>query len=221
MARGFFQNCERWAGKHCHKLISVADAMTELMVEANVAPRAEVVTIYSGMEVEPFAHADELRECSRVQYGFAPDHVVIGKIARLFHLKGHDDLVTIGRHHQPVPRCSVPTGRRRHFAGSMTSKSNRILGLSDHFVFAGLVARTEVPTIISAMDVLVHTSLREGLARVLPQALIAGRPAVSYDIDGAREVVITGQTGVLVTPRVPLGIGRINYFARCRCAIAS
>ena len=48
------------------------------------------------------------------------------------------------------------------------------------------------------MDVVVHASLREGLARVLPQALISGKPVVSYDVDGAREVVTTGETGFLV-----------------------
>jgi len=47
---------------------------------------------------------------------------------------------------------------------------------------------------------LVHTSYREGLARALPQALIAGRPVISYDVDGAREVTITGETGILVPP---------------------
>ncbi len=50
------------------------------------------------------------------------------------------------------------------------------------------------------MDIVVHASLREGLARVLPQALIAGKPVVSYDVDGAREVVITGETGILLPP---------------------
>ena len=42
--------------------------------------------------------------------------------------------------------------------------------------------------------------LREGLARVLPQALLTGRPAISYDIDGAREVVLP-ETGILLQPR--------------------
>jgi glycosyltransferase involved in cell wall biosynthesis len=51
---------------------------------------------------------------------------------------------------------------------------------------------------ISAMDVVVHTSLREGLARVLPQALAMGKPCVSFDIDGAPEVVINDKTGYLV-----------------------
>jgi glycosyltransferase involved in cell wall biosynthesis len=41
----------------------------------------------------------------------------------------------------------------------------------------------------------------EGLARVLPQGLIAGKPVISYDIDGAREVVLSGRTGCLLPPR--------------------
>ncbi len=50
------------------------------------------------------------------------------------------------------------------------------------------------------MDAVVHTSYREGLARALAQSLIAGHPVVSYDVDGAREVAINGETGFLVPP---------------------
>jgi len=55
-----------------------------------------------------------------------------------------------------------------------------------------------------AMDIVVHTSQWEGLARVLPQGLIAGKPVVSYDVGGAREVVIPGETGYLL-PRDSVG----------------
>ena len=68
----------------------------------------------------------------------------------------------------------------------------------ENFVFAGLIPRERIPEMISAMDVVVHTSLREGLARVLPQALAMGKPCVSFDIDGAPEVVINDKTGYLV-----------------------
>ena len=201
IAREFFQNCERWAGKHCHKLISVADAMTDLMVDANVAPREKFTTIYSGMEVDPFANADQFRDATRAKYGFSDDDIVVGKIARLFHLKGHDDLITAAvdviQQNPHVRFLLVGDGILR----AMHEQRIASLGLSEHFVFAGLVPPTEVPKLIGAMDAVVHTSLREGLARVLPQALIAGRPVVSYDIDGAREVAITGKTGFLITPR--------------------
>jgi glycosyltransferase involved in cell wall biosynthesis len=50
------------------------------------------------------------------------------------------------------------------------------------------------------MDLLVHLSLREGLARALPQALAAGRPVIAYDTDGAKEVCLENETGILLRP---------------------
>ncbi|MBI3466104.1 MAG: type II secretion system F family protein, partial [Planctomycetes bacterium] len=48
-------------------------------------------------------------------------------------------------------------------------------GLSDHFIFAGLVPPADVPRYVGIMNALVHLSLREGLPRALPQALAAER----------------------------------------------
>lgn len=200
-ARRFFIACERYAAARCHHLVSVADAMTDLLVDANVAPREKFTTIYSGMDVEPFLRANEHRDQTRSRLGFGPDDIVVGKIARLFRLKGHDDLIAAAQ--QVVTRAPqvkfllVGDGVLRSELEAEIARRR----LTNHFHFAGLVPPAEVPTLIGAMDLLVHTSLREGLARALPQALLAAKPAVSYDIDGAREVVVSGETGILVPPR--------------------
>jgi glycosyltransferase involved in cell wall biosynthesis len=76
----------------------------------------------------------------------------------------------------------------------------RELGLEKHFIFAGLVPPEAVARLVGIMDVLVHLSLREGLARALPQALAAARPVVAYDCDGANEVCLENETGFLVQP---------------------
>ncbi|TWT72897.1 glycosyltransferase family 4 protein [Allorhodopirellula solitaria] len=199
-AKQFFIACERWAARRCHHLISVADAMTDRMVSAGVAPREKFTTISSGMNVEPFLAANEHRERVRHHYGIGQEQVVIGKIARLFHLKGHADLIGAAR--KVVDACPqarfllVGDGVLREPLQAQIAE----LGLTDHFILTGLVPPSEVPAMIGAMDLLVHTSYREGLARALPQALIAGKPVVSYDIDGAREVVIDHETGYLVPP---------------------
>jgi glycosyltransferase involved in cell wall biosynthesis len=130
-----------------------------------------------------------------------PDHVAIGKIARLFHLKGHADVIAAAE--RVVRECPQA---RFVFIGDGLLRADleadvRRRGLEFHFRFVGLVPAPEIPALLGAMDLLVHASLREGLARALPQALIAGKPAVSYDVDGAREVVLPGKTGVLVAPR--------------------
>jgi glycosyltransferase involved in cell wall biosynthesis len=75
------------------------------------------------------------------------------------------------------------------------------MNLRGYFVFAGLVPPSEIPRYVASMDLLVHLSLREGLPRALPQALACGKPVVAFDVDGAREVCLDGETGLLVTGR--------------------
>lgn len=205
--RKFYQICERWAARRCHRLISVADAMTDLLVEAKIAERSKFVTIYSGMDIEPFLNADQNRLQLRKDLGIRPEDIVVGKIARLFHLKGHQYLLACAqRVVQADPRIRfllVGDGILRE----SLEKEIASMGLKNHFIFTGLVPPHEIPELIGAMDMLMHVSLREGLARALPQALLAGKPVISYDIDGAKEVVIEGQTGILLPPKSiqPLG----------------
>lgn len=189
---------EWYAARHCHALISVADAMTDLLVEAGVAPRSKFKTIYSGMDVEPFLRANDTREAVRRELGFEPGQVVVGKIARLFHLKGHEYVIEAAR----SVIAQAPHVRFLFVGDGVLRESyeRRIAeaGLANYVRFTGLVPPARIPALIGAMDVLVHASLREGLARALPQALIAGKPVVSYDVDGAREVARPGETGYLL-----------------------
>ena len=193
--------CESYAARRCHALVSVADAMTEQLTRHNIAPRDHFVTIYSGMNVETFLDAGRFREASRKQLGIEPHQIVIGKVARLFHLKGHEFLIRAAEKlvaEQPDVRfLLVGDGVLREQLEGQIEHA----GLSDYFQLAGLVDPARIPEYLAAMDIVVHTSLREGLARVLPQALLAGRPIVSYDVDGAREVVLHGRTGYLLPPR--------------------
>ncbi len=196
--RTLYRQCEQFAAKRCHRMISVADAMTDLMVEARVEKREKFTTIYSGMDVQPFVDAHKTRQATRDKFGFRENDVVIGKIARIFHLKGQEYVVDAAAKviatNPNVKFLFVGDGLLRE----AIEQKIQSLGLGDHFVFAGLVYPDEIPALIGGMDALVHASLREGLARALPQALLAGIPAVSFDIDGAKEVVITGETGELL-----------------------
>ncbi len=200
-ARSLFRACERWAARRCHALVSVADAMTDLMVAAGVAPREKFTTIPSGMEVEPLLECDRHRDRVRRQLGYGPENVVIGKIARLFPLKGHDYVIRaaeqLAGRHGHARFLLIGDGLLRDALARQIAAA----GLTGRFQFTGLAPPEQIPPLIAAMDIVVHASLREGLARALPQALIAGKPVVSFDVDGAREVVLDGQTGFLVSPQ--------------------
>ncbi|MBI1345871.1 glycosyltransferase [bacterium] len=201
LAHSLYQTLERHAARRTAKFISVADAMTDQYVAAKIAPRKKFVTISSGFDVEPYLNPPRSPQAVRAELGLRPEHLVIGKVARLFHLKGHEFVIEAAK---PVLERFPEV--RFLFVGDGILRDTferrlEELGIRDRFVFAGLVPPSQVAELIHAMDIVVHTSEWEGLARVLPQGLIAGKPVVSFAIDGAKEVVIPGETGLLVPPR--------------------
>jgi glycosyltransferase involved in cell wall biosynthesis len=132
--------------------------------------------------------------------GIKPDDIIVGTIARLFYMKGHDDILAIA-----PELCSWHPQLRFMWVGDGLLREQfeqRIdeIGLRDRFVLTGLVPPTRIPELVGAMDILAHPSRREGLARALPQGQLAGCPAVTYDVDGNREGLIDGQTGYLIKP---------------------
>ena len=191
---------ERRAALISDRIFCVADAMTEGAVAAGIAERSKFQTVYSGMEVEPFLDDSISSQDAKKELGIPPDAPVVGKIARLFHLKGHEDfLAAAARISKRFPSA------RFLIVGSGILHDKLIhlalsLGIVEKVTFAGLVPPDRIPFMVKAMDVLVHASYREGLARTLVQALLSARPVVSYDLDGAPEVVLPGKTGFLVAP---------------------
>jgi len=190
---------EKRAAKKCDSIITVADAMTQKAVAAGIAPSEKFETIRSGLEVDLFGppKPDERRHL-RQELGFDDNDQVICKVARLFHLKGHEFLLAaMPRILKAVPQAKLLFVGDGILRQTLEENARRV-GIADRLVFAGLVAPERIGAYIGASDLVAHCSLREGLARVLPQALLCEVPVVSYDIDGAREVVIDGVTGRLI-----------------------
>ncbi len=186
--------------------ISVSAIIVKKAIAAGIAEPERFRTIYSGMELDWFLNAKFDVDAVKLEFGIPLDAPVVGKIARLFELKGHDQLM------DAAPEIVRRVPNVRFFLigdgvllGHLQERA-RGYGILENFVFAGLIDRERIPEMISAMDVVVHTSLREGLARVLPQSLAMGKPCVSFDIDGAPEVVIPGHTGYLVEPLDSAGL---------------
>ena len=198
LAFNVYRRLERWAARRTNVFFSVCDSLTDQYVEAGIAPRDRFTTAYSGMDVDPFLNPARSRDEVREQLGLQPDQIAVAKVARLFHLKGHKFLIEAAR--TVIDRCPnvrfvlIGDGILREQFEQRISE----LGLSEHFILTGLVPPEQIPELVNAAEIVAHTSEWEGLARVLPQALISGKPVVSYDVDGAREVVIPGETGYLL-----------------------
>ncbi len=198
-----YKAAERWAAKRCHKMFSVADAMTRQYVAAGIAPESKFKTVYSGMRVEDYASAKPDSKL-RSALGIPENAPVVVTVARLFPLKGYDHLLdaaeTVSKELPETRFLIVGNGILRD---EIEEEAKR---RGVNFVFAGLVKPGEVGRYIALGDVMAHLSLREGWPRSVVQALAAGIPAVCFDLDGAPEVVLDGETGFVLPAGDALGV---------------
>ncbi|MBX3388340.1 MAG: glycosyltransferase family 4 protein [Phycisphaeraceae bacterium] len=198
---------EKFAARRCHRIVSVADAMTEQFLAEKIGTPDQYSTVYSGMEAERYLDArdadgesftsDRVRE----SLGLSPMDFVIGTVARLAELKGHDDLLdALGSELKANPNWKLLWVGDGWWRDRLLKRVAE-MGLSGQIVTTGLVPSERVPEMMRAMDVLVHPSYREGLPRTVPQALLCGIPVIAYDVDGTKEICLDGKTGYLIQPR--------------------
>jgi glycosyltransferase involved in cell wall biosynthesis len=198
----FYIAVEKSAAKRTDFFISVADAMTAQAIAAGIGYPEQFTTVYSAIEEDDFLLPipDQRKKAFRQKYQIPQDAVVLITIARLFMLKGHDYIIesakTLSKQYKNAVWLFVGDGNLSEYYKNQV----RRLGLSDRIKFTGLLSPKEIPLAIASSDILVHCSLREGLARTLPQAMLCAKPAVSFDVDGAREVV-NENTGRLIEPK--------------------
>ena len=193
---------ERHAAKHTDTFICVAEAMKRQGLAAQIGRQEQYTRIFSGMETEVFLRERSAQEIAalRADLDLPTDAIVIATVARLAELKGHDTIIAAA--HELAPRhpnvywLFVGDG---HLRGQV-ERQIEAAGIKDRVRLTGLVPPERVADLLHASDMLVHCSLREGLARALPQALLCGKPAICYDLDGAGEVVFDGKTGLLLPP---------------------
>ena len=197
----FYIAVEKSAAKRTDFFISVADAMTAQAAEAGVAEAEKFCTAYSAIEEDDFLQLipDERRKEFRKKYGISEEAIVLVTIARLFMLKGHKYIIAsakeLSKRFENVVWLFVGDGN----LAENFKRQVREMGLAGRIKFTGLLPPGQIPLAIASSDILVHCSLREGLARSLPQAMLCSKPAVSFDVDGAREVV-NETTGRLIEP---------------------
>lgn len=198
VTRTGYRVLEQRAARYTDKIVTVADAMIEQAVAAGIGSRDRMITIRSGLEVGRFAPDESMRRSVRADWGVADNEIVAGTVARLFENKGYEEIITA------MPSASKRAPRLRFVwvgEGGHRERYERELnrlGLRERIIMLGLVPPGEVPRLLNGFDMLVHASRWEGLPRAVVQALLTEVPAISFDNDGAPEIVLPERTGILV-----------------------
>ncbi len=177
--------------------VSVADMERAAHLRLALPPKARLIR--NG--VPPIAK-ERLRDPAAVRAGLgAVGKPLVVAVSRLHRQKGVTDLLRA----VPLVRAEIPDVHVVVAGGGPLAKrlgtELKALRIADNAALLG--ERKDALDILAAADLFVLPSLWEGLPYVLVEAAALGKPIVATDIDGVREVIRSGATGVLVPPRDP------------------
>lgn len=178
-------------------------------VAARVQPyvrggRPRLQAIANAVDVDMFADLRVSREQVRREFGFAPDAPMVINVANLTPKKGHTHLLAAAKRVlERRPEARFLCVGQGPLADELAAEAKRH-HLNGQLVFTGF--RADATTLMAASDVFVLSSLHEGLPVSLLEAMALARPQVVTRVGGVPEVVVDGETGVLVDPENPAAL---------------
>ena len=157
------------------------------------------VIIRCGINQERFRKVAIDRAEKRKELGFSPESPLVGMIACLKPQKSPLDYVRVARLVKTeIPDCQFLLAGDGVLRPQMEDLV-RELEMEESFRILGW--RRDIPEIMKTLDLLVLTSLWEGLPLVFIEALAAGVPIVATRVDGAEEIIEEDVNGSLCAPR--------------------
>nr|WP_239559084.1 glycosyltransferase family 4 protein [Sporohalobacter salinus] len=195
-----YKNIEKFCGSFTDKFITVGEDMKQKYINARIGEPEDYLTIHSGMELDDFYSAanntsDKIKQL-KTELGITEDEIVVGKVSKLQRRKGYRFYLRVAQNIiKEYPNVKFLIVGSGPLTSELKDKVKK-MGLEDNVVFTGY--RTDIADVFSIFDIKVLTSLWEGLPRVLVQAAAVGKPLISFNVDGAWEIIDEGKNGYIV-----------------------
>jgi len=200
LRRASYVAVERRLGRITDVALCVGTGVAVEAIRRELVPPERIRTIGVAVPAGPPLAADT-KERARRALGIPPDATVVGAVGRLTYQKAPEDFLTavreIGRLGRPdVVGVWVGGGDLAERIGQLNRSAR-----GPRVVLAG--ERADIPEILPAFDVFALPSRYEGLPTAIVEAMTCGIPVVATAVNAVGDVVVPGETGLLVPPGRP------------------
>ena len=200
MTKMLYINSERFSATFTNRLIAVSKPNIEKGLAYKICRENKFKLIYNGIPLEKFQQQVDRRTIC-LELGLDPECKIVGMIGRLDKQKNPLDFIRAAAmvvdNYPKVQFVIAGDGPLRAECESLIKELN----LAQKFFLLGY--RNDINKIYPILTLTALSSLWEGLPVVFQESMIAGKPIVANNVDGAQDVISDGRTGYLVAPRQP------------------
>lgn len=152
--------------------------------------RLQYQVIHNGINPETFVNAKPAVDIQK-----DPNEVIVTYIGRLDKIKGYLDFLVVAK------IISTNANNVKFLVVGNTHNRDEVLKKyqSDKIVFTGV--RKDIPSILASSDILVLPTYGDGLPNVIMEAMAAGLPTISTNVNGIPYLIDDGETGIVIAPR--------------------
>ncbi|MEZ4869480.1 MAG: glycosyltransferase family 4 protein [Caldilineaceae bacterium] len=204
-SRRFYIELEKVAARCSDIILSQNQEDIQTAIREGICTPAKIKHLGNGIDLSQFHPALIRREeqaALRAELGLAPDTPIVGFVGRLAaKRKGFLDFLKAGRAVvQQLPQTKLLIVGEADVGkdDAVTPHVATELGIAENCIFLGWRPNSQLPLLLSLMDLLVLPSIFEGIPRTVMEAAAMQIPCVATDVKGNREVVVEGKTGFLV-----------------------
>jgi len=198
----FYVLLERFAGRFTDLLFTQSSEDAKVAVSERIMPSDQVFVIGNGVDVSRFSFNGSLTDNNiKNKMDISDNHFVVGMVGRQVKEKGVLELLSAARFlinkYDDISFIIVGDQLDSDHAEGVKAITDQTKSeLGDRLVLTGM--RSDIPQLLSIMDVFALPSWREGMPRTIIEAMMMSLPVVATDIRGSREEVIDDETGLLV-----------------------
>ena len=197
---------EKLAANFTDKIICLSKKEIDEYLEKGIGKPENITSIYNGIDISEFEKAATNPDAKRVELSIKQSDYLGATIGRLEKVKGQQYLI------EAVPFIikDVPNFRLLIIGDGEESDNLKYLvrenNISSHVTFLG--NREDILEILACIDCFYLPSLNEGFGIVLLEAMAMKKPIIATAVGGIPEVVLHGETGILVPPKDPQSISQ-------------
>ena len=194
---------ERIASRFCDSIMSQNREDMRYAIDHKICAPDKMHFLGNGIDISRF-HPTQVSQsdiaAKRQEVGLAPDEPVVGMIGRLIRLKGYHEYIEAARilkqRGEHVRFLAIGVSQKENAGALSPQELITHLDVEDKVIFLGV--RQDIPALLATMDAVVLASYAEGVPRILMEAAAMGRPSIGTDVRGTREVIVDGETGLMV-----------------------